>query len=226
MIIILKMKSPIEYIKEAWAIYTKKENFVFFAKIMAVLVIINTLLGYLINYLFPVQNWENLDFQNIPVLIGFVCISLVAFLVNMWTYSTMYMAILKMGKDEKEIFRLGYKKMWKYFLITFVVTLIVMLGLVLLIVPGVMFGIWYSFSLFLVLDKSMGIKASLKQSKEMVKGKFWKIFVVNAVIMIISFIFGMIANAIPYAGSILISFVMPLFSLPSYLLYRDLSTRN
>ena len=75
------MKSPIEYIKEAWAIYTKKENFVFFAKIMAVLVILSTTIGFVSNYFYPVDYIKNIDYSDYIRVGGYVLISIMAFFI-------------------------------------------------------------------------------------------------------------------------------------------------
>ena len=56
--------------------------------------------------------------------------------------------------------------------------------------------------------------AAMKEKNSNVKFSVFGLFG-----FLISFIFGLI----PYAGGILVSFLAPLFVLPSYLLYRDLS---
>jgi uncharacterized membrane protein len=208
------MKTPIEYIKEAWRIYTKKENFVFFAKIMSVVVILTSAIGYLISYFYSSNEWQNA---------GFVILTLLSIVVGLWSQTTQYFAILKMGNKEKEIFRLGLKNILKFFLVALVVGLIALLGLVLLIIPAIIFGVWYSFSIWLVLDKNLKIGEALKTSKAMIKGRFWKVLGRSFVFGLFIFLISLIITIIPYAGSLLISFVSPLFMLPFYLLYRDLS---
>lgn len=220
------MKKTTEYVKESWSIYTKKENFIFFARIMAVLVIVSTALGYIFSYFFPAAYWENFDAGNIQMTAPFLIPGIITTIVGFWIQSTKYMSIIKMGKKEKEIFMLGYKKMWKYFAITFVFGLIIAFGLVVLIIPAIIFGIWYQFSVFLVLDKGLRVKDALKKSKLMVKGKFWKLLWINLGFGIFGLLASILLSLIPYVGNLAISFVSPLFMLPSYLLYRDLSVRD
>lgn len=204
------MKTPIEYIKEAWAIYTKKENFLFFARIMAVLVILTTVIGYFYN----TPDWQN---------VGFIILTVLTIFVGLWSQTTQYFAILKMGSSEKEVFKLGYKNMWRFFLISLVVGLIVLGGTILLVIPGIIFGIWFSFATLLVLDKNMGVREALKTSKLMVNGKFWKVLGRFVVIGLFTFFVSLILMVVPYAGPIATSFLGPLFTLPFYLLYKDLS---
>ncbi|MFA4873572.1 MAG: hypothetical protein WC659_06645 [Patescibacteria group bacterium] len=60
-------------------------------------------------------------------------------------------------------------------LIALVVGLIQIGGFILLIVPGLIFSIWFAFAIYYVILEKMGIKESLKKSKELTKGKFWGI---------------------------------------------------
>lgn len=220
------MKSPIEYIKESWGIYTKKENFIFFARIMAVLSILSFSIGFINSYYFPVDYVNNIDFSNIPFLISFILLSIISFVASLWGRTTTYMSIFNIGSDEKSIFVLGYKNMWKLFLISLVLGFIILLGGILLIVPAVIFGIWYSFSVYLVLDKKMGIKESLIKSKAMVKGRFFKIFGRYIVFGLFGLIVSIMLSVVPYIGSLLIAFIAPLFMLPGFLMYRDIVTNN
>lgn len=206
------MKGPIQYIKEAWVIYTKKENFIFFAKIMAILATISAILGYSVVYL---------KTQNNDLLL--ICAGLLIAIFGVWLNSTQYVVVLNQNLNPKDVFKLGFKKMWRFFLISIVLGFIILAGIILLIIPAFIFGIWYSFSLFLVMDKDLSIKESLSQSKAMVKGKFWKVLGRNLVFGLFGFLIGLVLGFVPYAGTIVVSFLAPLFILPSYLLYRDLS---
>lgn len=217
------MKKPTEYIKEAWFIYTKKENFIFFARIMAVLTILSTIVGFVTGYFFPNNsNLESFDYSNTLNLVAMITTSIIAAFIGLWSQTTSYYSIIKMGKPEKEIFKIGYKKIGKFLLISLTLGIIIVFGAVLLIIPAVIFGTWYSFSILLVLDRNLSIKDALKTSKQMVNGKFWKVLGRSAVFGLFTFLVSIVLSIIPYVGSFALSFVAPLFLLPSYLLYQDL----
>lgn len=222
------MKTATEYIKEAWAIYTKKENFIFFARIMAVLSIIAFTIGMVNAYIFPADYLKNGDFSNIPLFVGFVMISIFSIVFGLWSQSTSYFSVIKIGNPpaggEKDIFKIGFKKIGKYLLVTLVLGIIIFFGLILLVIPAIIFGIWYSFTLLLVLDKDMGIGEALKKSKEMVNGKFWKILGRTAIFGLFSILISIVVSIVPFVGEFAVSFLSPLFMLPFYLLYKDLST--
>ena len=216
------MKGPITYIKEAWGIYTKKENFVFFARIMAVLVIVSAVLSFLIGYFYPSNYSQNIDFSNVPAVVGFIILTVVGAFVSLWTQTTVYFSILKMGNPEKEVFQIGYKNIGRYLLTSFVLGLIILGGVILLIIPAVIFGIWFSFTMFLVFDKNMSVGEALRTSKSMVKGRFWQVLGRNFVFGLFTVLISLVLTAIPYVGPMATTFLVPLLTLPGYLLYKDL----
>lgn len=209
------MKTATEYIKEAWAIYSKKENFIFFARIMAVLSIIAFTIGMVNGYFFPADYLKDGDFSNISLFIGFIVISILSIVFGLWSQSTSYFAVIKMGEPEKEVFKIGFKKIGKYLLVTLVLGIIIFFGFILLVIPAIIFGIWYSFTLLLVLDKDMGIGEALKISKEMVSGKFWKILGRSAVFGLFSIVISIVVSIVPFVGEFAVSFLSPLFMLHS-----------
>lgn len=217
------MKTPIEYLKESWSIYTKKENFIFFSKVMAVLVIISTGLSYLVDYFYPVNVWEDFDFSNTPKTIGFILLSLVSLIISLWVQSTTYVAIIdKPTENIKSIFLKGFKYSGRYYLISLMFGLIMFIGMVLLIIPAVIFAVWFSFSTFLVFDKNLKTREALSKSKALVKGKFFKVFGRSLVFIFMILLVQIILSAIPYVGYPVLGFIAPIFILPFYLLYKDL----
>jgi uncharacterized membrane protein len=217
------MKTSIEYIKEAWAIYTKKENFIFFVRIMAVLSIISFTIGVVNGFFFPADYLRVGDFSNIPLFVGFILLSIISMVFRLWSQSTSYYAVIKMGVAEKEIFKIGFLKSGKYLFTTLVLGLIVFLGFILFVIPAIIFGTWYSFTLLLALDKNMGIGEALKKSKEMVKGRFWEILGRNVIFGLFTIVVSVVVSIVPFVGTFAVSFLAPLFMLPFYLLYKDLS---
>ncbi len=222
------MKTPIEYIKEAWKIYTDKKNFRFFARVMAIVTVLSGILSYVMGYFYPFKYpAQSIDYSN-PRELGLFIILVVAIsIIGLWGKSVGYMAVIKMGKDEKEILKLGYLKMWKFFLIMLVSGLIIVLGLVALIIPGIIFSVKYSMSPFLVMEKNLGVKAALSESSKMVKGIFWKVFGRFIVFGLFTMLISILVDLVPYGGGYLLTtFAAPFFLLPFYLLYKDVGLRN
>jgi len=65
---------------------------------------------------------------------------------------------------------------WPSIIVSFLTGIIVLGGTLLLIIPGIIFAIWFSFVVYeIVLNDSASI-ASLKTSKMLVNGRWWKVF--------------------------------------------------
>lgn len=58
----------------------------------------------------------------------------------------------------------------KYFFVSVIYSLIVLGGLILLVVPGIIWGLSYSQAIYLVVDKGLGVRESLTQSKHLMQG--------------------------------------------------------
>ena len=97
-------------------------------------------------------------------------------------------------------------------------------GFVLLIVPGLLFVVWFAFAKFINLEKGSGIKESLAKSKELVKGIYWKILGRLIIFGLFVAFVEIILTAIPYGvGSVVSALLGGLFILPTYLLYKEVS---
>lgn len=220
------MRKPTEYIKESINIFKEKENLIFFVKIMAVLVLISTSFAYLFSYFFPKDSLDKFsagDFSNISMLTIYILLMLVSIFISIWWNSCLYSALVGYGKkDIKEVFVTGYKNMGRYFLIGLLSGLAIFGGFILLIVPGIIFAIWFANSLFFAYDRKLGVIASMKESKKIIKGQIWKYLGISFVIGIFVLIASVVVSIIPYLGQFILSFLTPLFMLPYYLIYKDL----
>lgn len=109
--------------------------------------------------------------------------------------------------------------------------LIIMLGYVLLIVPGIIFTIWYSFAGLIVLTEGLTGMDALRQSKRYVQGRWgavaWRIFFVTLMIWIVSFLVQIALGFwLPDAagiGSTVVTFLAaPVITAYQYILYQNL----
>lgn len=73
-----------------------------------------------------------------------------------------------------------YKKARQYFwtvaLVSIIFTFLALIGFVLFVIPGVMFCIFYAFTIYAVIYEDLKIKEAFRRSKELVKGYFWPVF--------------------------------------------------
>lgn len=121
--------------------------------------------------------YGTLSFNSLLWIIGSILVSLASLWVTL-AYMTA-LADIDSGKMPEKI-RTYLKKtrglIFPAFGLTIVVSLIVAGGFVLLIIPGVIFSIWFVFTLQArVLDQKKGTSA-LTQSKSLVTGNWWEVF--------------------------------------------------
>ena len=76
----------------------------------------------------------------------------------------------------RDLFAVFQKNYWNAVIANFVVGLIVGLGIVMLIVPGIIFACRLAFVPFLVVDREMDVMDALRVSWDMTRGHGWQIF--------------------------------------------------
>lgn len=225
-------------IKESWLLY--KNNFKILIKIILWLFIPTVLTSILSGIkLKPVAALPiNLFLWLVSLFIGFfVSIALIL------TINT----LLKKEKiDLKTIYNLSYSKILSYLWVSILAGLVVFCGIILLVIPGIIFAVWFSFSIYLlILEGIKGTKA-LSASKNLVKGYFWPVlwrwfasyFVYGIILTLIIFIPIYIIGAIlgnagagfapvtPWwsalIANVIYAFTIPIFFALGVILYNSL----
>lgn len=146
--------------------------------------------------------------------------------------------LVKKGYEgrEKDVFKETKNYFWPYLWLTILTTVFILLWSLLLIIPGIIASIFYSFAIYaLFFDDKRGMKA-IKRSVQLVKGYWWAIFGRLLVLGILVWIFSVIIslpvyfsqpdswfytvwNAIVQVISIIIGPISLLFC---YRIYQDL----
>lgn len=84
------------------------------------------------------------------------------------------------------------KNLFNFILASILRTVIIVFGLILFIVPGVIFSIKLQFSEYLIVDKNLTAIDSIKKSWEMTKGVKWNLFLLGLLLGLIN-ILGILA---------------------------------
>jgi hypothetical protein len=120
----------------------------------------------------------------------------------------------------------------------FLAGLVIMLGCILLIVPGIIFAFWFSLVQQVVQLEDQGVLASLSRSRELMRGNFGKAFglgiVVTIIGMVFSYVVGIGTLLIPwphpflpaFVNSVLPAVILPIQLAPAILLYYDIRIRK
>ena len=148
-----------EAIRFGWQ--TTKENFFFFLVILVITYVISSIPSFLINFVIK-------EVGTLSFILYFANI-MISILVAMG-----YVRIaLKLCNHEKAKFTdlfMPYPIFFNYLVGSFIYMLIVLVGLVMFIVPGIILGIQYQFYGYFIIDKGYEPLQALKKSSEITKG--------------------------------------------------------
>ncbi|MBI5644603.1 DUF975 family protein [Candidatus Kaiserbacteria bacterium] len=84
------------------------------------------------------------------------------------------------------------QRFWTYLATTILLGLIIFGGMILLIVPGIIFALMFQFATYVVIDRGLGSIDALKESLRITRGKKWTLFLLALAIVGIN-ILGFIA---------------------------------
>lgn len=174
-------------------------------------------------------------------------VNLIGSVISIFMAIALTIAIINLDNGEKPGVREAYNisKDWffSYIWIAILEVLVLIVGLILLVIPAAVFGIWIAFSrLELLVENKRGTKA-LKSSRELVRGRWWQVFrrylaiglidliILGAVALLMAQLFGLEAILSPDQPDPLPSFIIqivavvtvtPINTIYSYLMYKDL----
>ena len=109
-----------------------------------------------------------------------------------------------------------YRIFWRYLGVSILVGLTVAGGLILLIIPGIIWLVRFSFSPIIIIDNKVSPVAAMKESYAITKGSFWKILLFWIVIGLINLL-----GLIFFGIGLLIT--VPVSTFASIYVYRELS---
>jgi zinc-ribbon domain len=120
----------------------------------------------------------------------------------------------------------GWQQLWKYAGLTLLLGLIVTGGSLLLIIPGIVFIIWFFFCQYILADEGLGGWQALERSRQLVRGHWWAIFGRCLLLVLVMLTVSVLTARIPVIGAPLnfaFSLLLTPFSLIYfYQLYKDL----
>ncbi len=169
--------------------------------------------------------------SNLRVIIPVIVLLMIIFgLIQSWIQIAMLYLVSNPAKiDLKQAFSQTRNKILKFWWVTTLYSLIFMGGLTVLIIPGIILGLWLSLAPFiLIFEEEGGLKALIK-SREYARNRAWQIFTRYLGGFVLLFLTMFALNAIREAlnGILLASLVefatrliyFPAISLYGYLIY-------
>lgn len=148
------------------------------------------------------------------LIVGVLVTIVVSVVVGGWMYATLYGMLLARVRGRVAA---SYGDMSKFFalvgpfiLATLVLGIIIGLGYMLLIIPGVIFTTWWLLTLVIMADQGIGFGEAMSASKELsARVGFWNMLVTWLVGGIAWGVASTVLGYIPYLGSVLAMLIVP-----------------
>ncbi len=212
----------IELFKKSFDAYWKKiwtlAGITLFSLLGILALLPSILIILIINFSQPKNSFPGITLILVYVLLiligAFFCI-----LIGLWSQTSLYYAVNEDSAGVKQSLATAWKKIASFFWVSLLVSLAVFGGFILLIIPGIIFSVWFTFSVFVFICEGLKGSSALKRSKQLVQGHWWPVFgriiVLSIIVLLISWIkfFGPIINMF---------FVAPFSIVFMYTLYKDL----
>ncbi|MEX0918211.1 MAG: YciC family protein [Candidatus Paceibacterota bacterium] len=221
------MKGPITLIRNAVDVFLQNP------KLFVGIYIIPGILTFLVTMLVEFQ--EGLALAT-PVTYTLAAILwILVIIASIFMGIAMIHAVMNPSLSIMDAYRASTPYFWRYVILSIVVTLAVLAGFLLLIIPGIIFSVWFAFSYYVLIAEGTGGIEAMKQSKRMVSGKWWAVFgrllVLVAIGIVVGLIFGLIgalfdefigAGVAAVSNLILNAILTPISIAYVYVLYLEL----
>lgn len=154
---------------------------------------------------------DSITIGSVIIDIGGIAIGI--FGAGYWVY---LLKFVRTGNAEFSDVVECFKQKWVKILCTLILmSVFVFLWSLLLVVPGIIAALAYSFAIVLVVDEDLEAKEAIKKSKEMMKGHKWDYFVFG-----LSFIGWILL--VPFTLGILLVWLIPYMNVAQTLYYEKL----
>ena len=166
--------------KDSWQIYIKQFKTLVLITILTFLpiAIFQILAGFYKN------NFVLENFSGSGIEFGLIALIVLAIFIS-WVGKGALIKNINDNKGIRKSLDYAWHNLASIVWIDILTSIIVIIGFILFIIPGILFSIWYAFSLMvLILDNKKGWQA-LKQSRELTQGKWWGIFERLAILYVI-----------------------------------------
>ena len=145
---------------------------------------------------------------------------LVIALLLVWCQTAMLAIVVDEDLGIIEAFQRGWEYFWPMTWVLTFLTGILITGFTFGIVPGFLFLVWFSFSIFIMFDENRRGLDTLLASREYVRGYGWNTFGK----MIVAWLISLIISILPLIGQILSMLFTPFLLLYILAIYRDLKS--
>lgn len=221
----IKLPSFWSLLKESWSFYAKYwQKFLMFLIWPLLFVFSGRLFFSLLSIFLLWLNGENQTIWFVALTIIGIVLSLVFSLFLIFVSVNAYIAQLMFINDpSQEVSLANLKNFWlnqtrpyffKVFFASLIYGLLALLGLLLLIVPGIVFIIFYGFVVFEIVLNQADIENSFNKSRNLVKNYWWPLFGKITLFFVLFLIIGTLIGSL-VAGIVFLLNLLPMITISS-----------
>jgi len=211
-------------IGKSWDEYRK--NFKQLFLLTLVFIGIPTVLAFLIFFMFGINYSEQVNIEELKLSAELIAaISLIG-IIGAIFYFIYEAGLIKESLkgfakfDFHRVTHSGKRNFWKFVWFGIVAMFFLCLLFMALIIPGIIFGIYWSLAIFVYFDSNKTVMESLRTSFHMVKGNWWRIFGYTIVLVLIFGLVGVITELLGYLVTEFVAgFINTLFTAPFAILF-------
>ncbi len=231
---------------QAWSLY--KQRFATFLGIMIVPILVSMALVAMLvisigsekGRIFLAEKLAGSSIEVLLLMLGALVLFsfAVIFIGQSWGQTSLLFAIKDSSEEIGvwEAYRRGWHKLYSYWWITLLMGFIILGGFLLFIIPGIIFAVWFSMAMFILIAEDLKGMDALLKSREYVRGRWgdvlWRLFFVSIFSFIPSIASTFVFKSlnIPFVetlGSFVLTILMtPLILTYLFLLYSNLQARK
>jgi len=145
-------------------------------------------------------------------------------IVTLWTQLALILSMKERQPtmDAGGLLALAWQKSGSFAWVYFLTNSIVVGGFLMLVVPGILFAVWFSFALYVFAAEGLTGMEALKRSRALVAGNWWGVGYRFLCVGALFFMMLAVTSWIPFASDALnIFFCMPFGVIFGYLLYDN-----
>ena len=149
----------------------------------------------------PPQNPDQAMAAMMPLLVTLGIFLLVMILAVPITQAAIIHAVSKKYMGESctigECYGTAFSRLGPLILTSIMVGIVIVIGFVLCVVPGIIFGLWFGLASQVVVIEGLSGGAAMKRSKELVTGNMGTFFALGFILGLINYLAGLGINLVP-----------------------------
>jgi hypothetical protein len=138
-----------------------------------------------------------------------------------WMTAALFQQVVNPQLKLRESLGLGWQTLGKFVWLQLLLFLTIGGGSLLLIIPGLLFSVWFLFSQYILAAEGIGGLTALEKSHQLVRGHWWAVCSRLVLLLLVSGAVATLTGHLPLIGAT-VNFVLTLLLIPFSLLYFQL----